>query len=150
MAKSVTSAKPKPGKQKKARGRKSWAKESKLEFLESFKEEYLPIADMKGLYTKITTQFIDKYGYNLPHDEDASDMPPIIVNLVSLPYDEQETEQEQCDEIYDSLRPAKYEDETEEFRKALEVRANTEYTQALDEYNKCDTLNGSPEAYAHA
>ncbi|KAG5222595.1 hypothetical protein IMY05_C2487000900 [Salix suchowensis] len=232
MAKSATSAKPKTGKQKKARGRKSWAKGSKLEFLESFKEEYLATADMRGLYTKITTQFIDKYGYDLPHDEDASDTPPIIVNLASLPYDEQETEQERRDEIYDSLRlkignwlrhkykrkqtdqdmvsellntmsrlaavrprrrnamniywaenyassikklfdahwkkvkntvpaelrmsmcadfvRAKYEDETEEFRKALEVRANTEYTQALDEYNKRDALNGSPEAYAHA
>ncbi|KAF9491964.1 hypothetical protein BDN71DRAFT_1576609 [Pleurotus eryngii] len=187
---------------------------------------------MRGLYTKITTQFIDKYGYDLPHDEDASDTPPIIVNLASLPYDEQETEQERRDEIYDSLRlkignwlrhkykrkqtdqdmvskllntmsrlaavrprhrnamniywaenyassikklfdahwkkvkntvptelrmsmcadfvRAKYEDETEEFRKALEVRANTEYTQALDKYNKRDALNGSPEAYAHA
>ncbi|KAF9490482.1 hypothetical protein BDN71DRAFT_1434647 [Pleurotus eryngii] len=104
MAKSATSAKPKTGKQKKARGQKSWAKGSKLEFLESFKEEYLATADMRGLYTKITTQFIDKYGYDLPHDEDASDTPPIIVNLASLPYDEQETEQERRDEIYDSLQ----------------------------------------------
>ncbi|KAF9488154.1 hypothetical protein BDN71DRAFT_1539626 [Pleurotus eryngii] len=232
MVKSATLAKPKTGKQKKARGRKSWAKGSKLEFLESFKEEYLATADMRSLYTKITTQFIDKYGYDLLHDEDASDTPPIIINLASLPYDEQETEQERRDEIYDSLRlkignwlrhkykrkqtdqdmvsellntisclaavhprhcnamniywaenyassikklfdahwkkvkntvptelrmsmcadfvRAKYEDETEEFRKALEVRANTEYTQALDEYNKRDALNGSPEAYAHA
>ncbi|KAF4562992.1 hypothetical protein EYR40_007293 [Pleurotus pulmonarius] len=227
MAKSANS-----GSQKKGRGRKTWAKGSKLEFLESFKEEYLATADTGGLYTKITTQFINKYGYDLPHDEDASDTPPIIVNLANLPYDEQETEQERRDKIYDSLRlkignwlrhkykrkqtdqdmvaellntmsrlaavrprrrnamnlywaenyatsikklfdahwkkvkstvpselrmsmcadfvRAKYEDETEEFRKALELRADAEYTQALDEYNKRDALNGSPESYAHA
>ncbi|KAF9489801.1 hypothetical protein BDN71DRAFT_1435136 [Pleurotus eryngii] len=32
----------------------------------------------------------------------------------------------------------------------MKVQANTEYTQALDEYNKRDALNGFPEPYAHS
>ncbi len=42
----------------------------------------------------------------------------------------------------------KYEDETEEFRKDLEQRADAEYAQAMDKYNKCGALDGTPEAYA--
>ncbi|KAF7433842.1 hypothetical protein PC9H_005808 [Pleurotus ostreatus] len=45
---------------------------------------------------------------------------------------------------------SKYDDETEEFRKNLEKRADAEYAQAMEDYNKRDALDGSPEAYARA
>ncbi|KAF9490830.1 hypothetical protein BDN71DRAFT_1510919 [Pleurotus eryngii] len=45
---------------------------------------------------------------------------------------------------------ARYDDETEEYRCALEKRADAEYKQALDEYHNRDTLDGTAEAYANA
>ncbi|KAF4580321.1 hypothetical protein EYR38_003216 [Pleurotus pulmonarius] len=221
------------GKSGKRRGRKPWAEGSKLEFLLSFEEEYLQTADPGGIYTRMTVQFLEKYGYDLPFDSEPEEgVVPVIPNLADLPYDQQTAEQAKRDAIYMKLRlkignwmrhrfhrkqtdedmvadlletmsqlsierprrrtamniywaenygtkirkefqqywktakltappdsrmsmcadyvKARYDDETEEYRCALEKRADAEYKQAMDEYNSRDALDGTPEAYAHA
>ncbi|KDQ23971.1 hypothetical protein PLEOSDRAFT_162046 [Pleurotus ostreatus PC15] len=221
------------GKGGKPRGRRTWAKGSKLDLLLSFEEEHRTTADTGGLYKKITAQFLDKYGYDLPFNDEPEDgFVPVIPNLADLPYEEQITEQARRDDISVRLRvkianwmrhrfnrkqtdedmvadllstismltaerprkrtamniywaenyatrikkeftkywqtakltmPAdarmsmcadyvksRFEDETEEFRVELQQRADAEYKEKMDEYNKRDALNGTPEAYAHA
>ncbi|KAF9487182.1 hypothetical protein BDN71DRAFT_1514230, partial [Pleurotus eryngii] len=221
------------GKSGKRRGRKPWAEGSKLEFLLSFEEEYLQTADPGGIYTRMTVQFLEKYGYDLPFDSEPEEgVVPVIPNLADLPYDQQTAEQAKRDAIYMKLRlkignwmrhrflrkqtnedmvadlletmsqltierprrrmamniywaenyaskirkefqqywktakltappdswmtmcadyvKARYDDETEEYRCALEKRADAEYKQALDEYHNRDTLDGTAEAYANA
>ncbi|KAF4568036.1 hypothetical protein EYR40_010566 [Pleurotus pulmonarius] len=217
----------------KPRGRRTWAKGSKLDLLLSFEEEHRTTADAGGLYKKITAQFLDKYGYDLPFNDEPEDgFVPVIPNLADLPYEEQIAEQARRDDISVRLRvkianwmrhrfnrkqtdedmvadllstismltaerprkrtamniywaenyatrikkeftkywqtakltmPAdarmsmcadyvksRFEDETEEFRFELQQRADAEYKEKMDEYNKRDVLNGTPEAYARA
>lgn len=43
---------------------------------------------------------------------------------------------------------SRYEEETDEYRQTLEKRADAEYKHAMDEYNKRDALDGTPESYA--
>ncbi|KAF4586540.1 hypothetical protein EYR38_010819 [Pleurotus pulmonarius] len=166
------------GKSGKPRGRRTWAKGSKLELLLSFEEEHRTTADAGGLYKKITAQFLDQYGYDLPFDDEpAEGFVPVIPNLADLPYEEQITEQARRDDISLRLRveftkywetakltmptdarmsmcadyvKSRFEDETEEFRLELQQRADAEYKEKMDEYNKRDMLNGTPEAYARA
>ncbi len=93
------------GKSGKPRGRRSWAKGSKLELLLSFEEEYLKTADTGSIYSRITAQFLDKYGYDLPIDaEPAEDFVTEIPNIAALPYEEQIVEQTRRDDIYEKLR----------------------------------------------
>ncbi|KAF9487649.1 hypothetical protein BDN71DRAFT_1499826 [Pleurotus eryngii] len=219
----------------KRRGRKSWGGDggAKLEFLLSFEQEYLETTDPGGLYTRMTAQFLEKYGYDLPFDaEPEQGFVPVICNLADLPYDEQVVEQEKRDAISMKLRlkigawmrhrfhrkqtdedmvadllrtmseltmerprrrtamniywadnysskirkefqkywktakltappdsrmsmcadyvKSRYEEETDEYRQTLKKRADTEYKLAMDEYNKRDALDGTPESYEHA
>ncbi|KAF9491980.1 hypothetical protein BDN71DRAFT_1433587 [Pleurotus eryngii] len=72
----------------------TWAKGSKLTFLESFKDEYLATADPGGVYTKVTALYLEKYGYNLPHDAVPLETLPAIPSIDDLPFTEQLAEQE--------------------------------------------------------
>ncbi|KAI0037365.1 hypothetical protein FA95DRAFT_1578887, partial [Auriscalpium vulgare] len=60
------------------RGRPPWARGTKLAFLERWVSEYRKIAGNKGevnkFYTKIARMFIIKYGYDLPVDQDATEV----------------------------------------------------------------------------
>ncbi|KAF4582634.1 hypothetical protein EYR40_002557 [Pleurotus pulmonarius] len=86
------------------RGRHTWAKGSKLTFLESFKDEYLATADPGGVYTKVTALYLEKYGYDLPHDAVPSDTLPAIPSIDDLPYAEQLAEQERREDIKAQMR----------------------------------------------
>ncbi len=90
------------------RGRHTWAKGSKLTFLESFKDEYLATADPGGVYTKVTALYLEKYRYDLPHDAVPSDTLPAIPSIDDLPYAEQLAEQERCEDIKAQMRLVSY------------------------------------------
>ncbi|KAJ8689362.1 hypothetical protein PTI98_013387 [Pleurotus ostreatus] len=73
-------------------------------FLESFKDEYLATADPGGVYTKVTALYLEKYGYDLPHDAVPSDTLPAIPSIDDLPYAEQLAEQERREDIKAQMR----------------------------------------------
>lgn len=90
------------------RGRHTWAKGSKLTFLESFKDEYLATADPGGVYTKVTALYLEKYGYDLPHDAVPSETLVAIPSIDDLPYTEQLAEQERREDIKAQMRLVSY------------------------------------------
>jgi hypothetical protein len=79
-----------------AQGRQNAFSGAKLEFLESFKEQFIETKDRGAFYTKVSKAFIEKFGYNLatevnPEPEDNNDLTPEEIDT-SLPIEEQNKE----------------------------------------------------------
>jgi len=81
----------------KPRGRQNAFSGEKLEFLESYKDEFLGSNDRGGFYTLVTKAFIQKFGY----PEDLGD---IEDGEASLSLEEQRAESDKRDKFYHNLR----------------------------------------------
>jgi hypothetical protein len=91
-----------------AQGRQNAFSGAKLEFLESFKEQFIETKDRGAFYTKVSKAFIEKFGYNLatevnPEPEDNNDLTPEEIDT-SLPIEEQNKESDRRSQFYRELR----------------------------------------------
>ena len=110
MAKAKAGGKKSQGKATKPQGpgRHNGFSGVKLEFLDSFQDQFLNLEDRGGFYTKVTKAFIQRFGYSLaiqenPEVDDANDKhtPEGIDPL--LPVAEQNIESDRRNKFYHEL-----------------------------------------------
>jgi hypothetical protein len=101
------------GKEGKGSGRGSWAKGSKLDFLEARKEEFLEAQEVGGqevgrFYHKVARLFVRKWGWNLPLDEDGDIVEEVAeitaANPLNFSDDCDDGEAARRRDFYDTLR----------------------------------------------
>ncbi|KAF8221621.1 hypothetical protein L208DRAFT_1530669 [Tricholoma matsutake] len=91
-----------------AQGRQNAFSGAKLEFLESYKNQFNETRDHGPFYMKVSKAFIERFGYNLamevnPEPDDDKDLTPDEIDT-SLPVEEQNKESNQRSQFYRELR----------------------------------------------
>jgi hypothetical protein len=91
-----------------AQGRQNTFSGAKLEFLESYKNQFVETRDRGPFYTKVSKEFIERFGYNLamevnPEPDDDKDLTPDEIDT-SLPVEEQNKESDRRSQFYRELR----------------------------------------------
>ena len=90
-------------------GRQNAFNGAKLEYLDSYKDEFLSTPDRAGFYTTVSKRFIRRFGYKLAMeenpgpDDDNDKHTPNVVDPLS-PLDEQNKESDEQHAYYEELR----------------------------------------------
>ncbi|SRR5260221_14160707 len=91
------------------KGRQNAFNGAKLDFLDSYKDNFLSSRDRGGFYTMVAKEFIQRFGYNLaiednpgPNDDTDKHIPKGIDPLLSQ--DEQNKESDRQNAFYRELR----------------------------------------------
>lgn len=90
-------------------GRRSAFSGEKLEFLETYKDEWLRLHDHQGLYTLVVKRFFLRFGYDLPLDKNPAEGTPTPNTDIdpSLPIEDRIAETKRRDVLTKKLRKVK-------------------------------------------